>query len=302
MRNDFYDIRNLLLEKFDKDIVDTVLNAKSYFRIYGESKSSVSKKDKVDIDFCKFLYDGRKLPCYKLAMLYGISDGTMRTYLMQNGASMTGHCVGKNSENDYFEKIDTFDKAYFLGLIFADGNIMSKIGRMQISLSEDDQYILEKFNQYANFNTTLYKSHCESPKPRMALSVHSKKLVSDLIKHGVKDRKSINGTCIPSTVPDELVPHFIRGYFDGDGIAKTNGYIGFCGDATLLRQIKGFLMYKLKVADNTVTFNKGNNISYIQWAKKEDRENIVKLMYKDKQDLYLIRKYKKIIGPSYSDM
>ena len=297
MRNDFYDIRDLLLQKFDQSIVDTVLNAKSYFRVYGETNSPLSKKDKVDIDFCKFLYDGRKLPCYKLAMLYGVSDGTMRTYLISKGASMTGHCIGKNSENDYFEKIDSFDKAYFLGLILADGNIMSKEWRMQISLSEQDDYILKKFNEYANFKTTLYKSHCESPKPRMALSVHSKKLVSDLMKHGVKDRKSINGTFIPSSIPDHLVHHFIRGYFDGDGIAKSNGYIGFCGDATLLRQIKGFFMYRLKVNDNAITFNQGNNISYIQWAKKEDRENIARLIYENKQDLYLVRKYEKIYRP-----
>lgn len=62
----------------------------------------------------------------------------------------------------------------------------------------------------------------------------------------------------------KLIPHFIRGFFDGDGIAKTNGYIGFCGDYNMLSFIKKELLKECNVNDNMITYNKSNHIYYIQ--------------------------------------
>lgn len=43
----------------------------------------------------------------------------------------------------------------------------------------------------------------------------------DLIKHGCIPNKSLK-LKFPTTVPDKLIRHFVRGYFDGDGSIAKN--------------------------------------------------------------------------------
>ena len=77
-------MREYMLQYFNEDLVDKVLQAKKYYRIYGEIKSPLSKYDNIDINICITLYEKYNLPIYKVAMLYGVSDATMRTYLKNN--------------------------------------------------------------------------------------------------------------------------------------------------------------------------------------------------------------------------
>lgn len=303
-------MQKYLEQFFDKQIVKEVLSSVKYKRLYGVINSPVSKLKNVDMDLCTELYINKKLPIYKIAMLYGVSDATMRSYLINHGVKLKGHKVGKNSDNSYFENIDTPDKAYFLGLMVADGNIINHKAKsakiIQIALTENDKYILDKFNQYANLNVNIIISHPTDAKPRYCLRTQSDKLYSDLLKQGLVDKKSHAGTLMPA-LDKGLISHFIRGYFDGDGIAKSNGYLGFCGSYTLLYKIREVLVKECAVKENTLTYNKQNGIYYIQWAAKNEVKRIFDYLYKDKQDLYLVRKYEKIknrfvTGPSYSDV
>lgn len=281
-------MKELLYSKFNKELVDSVLKSKKYRKI-------LSTPQKIDLKLCIDLYLNYKLPIYKIAMLYGISDGTLRSYFIKANVPLKGHRIGKNSFNNYFETINSADKAYFLGLIVADGNIYSGNNkkRLQISLTDEDKYILERFNNYAKFNTNLIVSHPEDTKPRQMLAVTSIKIYDDLVKYGIKENKSHKSTHIPN-IPKYLIPHFIRGYFDGDGIAKKEGYIGFCGSYEIISEIKNELIKECNVKDNKITYNKSNHIYYIQWGSKEDIKSIFNYLYKNKQDLYLTRKYNKI--------
>lgn len=285
------DIKNLLLNYFEEELINEILSSKRYKRI--------TDKKPVDIELCKNLYLNFNLPIYKIAMFYGVSDATMRTYLLKQGVNLKGHYCGKNSFNNYFETIDSPDKAYFLGLIVADGCILDNGTEtnnkkvLNISLTEEDKYILELFNQYANFKTELSISHKEDLKPRYQLIINSSKIYNDLYNLNVRERKSTENETSMPLLKDELIPHFIRGVFDGDGIAKTNGAVGFCGCFTLLNQIKDYLVSK-GLKDNQICFNKSNNIYYIQWGAKKDRQLFFDLIYKDKLNLYLIRKFDKI--------
>ena len=284
-----------LQKYFNKDLIDKVLSLRKY------DKNLNTNKTQLNMDVIKTLYIDYKLPLYKIAMLYGVSDATIGRRLKKEKCNMRGHRCGKNSNNNYFENIDSPDKAYYLGLIFADGNIridnrinkgISKI--FQISLTEEDKYILETFNKYANFNTSLIQHHINDKKPRYGLCINSSKIYDDLIKLGVTPRKSKEGIDFIPKISEDLISHFIRGYFDGDGIAKKEGYIGFCGDLKIIQYIKSQLVAKCNVKTNTITYNKANHIYYIQWSSKKDIQSIFNYLYKDKSDLYLKRKYKKI--------
>ena len=122
-----------------------------------------------------------------------------------------------------FSVIDTEEKAYILGFIAADGCVYC-ISRkydcwaLAINLSEKDQNLLEKIKlilcprlklavvKYTNVNWT---TGCK-------LTVCDNKLCEDLKSHGIVERKSkILEPCL--SVPEHLINHYIRGYFDGDG-------------------------------------------------------------------------------------
>lgn len=286
-------MKEYLLKYFNEDLINQVLVAKKYIRLY---KPSVIN---INLDVIKILYEDYKLPIYKIAMLYGVSDVTIRNYFLKYEiTTLKGHKVGKNSENNYFENIDTFDKAYFLGLIVADGNIINLSSntknkkRLSLELTEEDKYILEKFNSYANLNSHLIKCHKNDLKPRYRISICSIKIYDDLYNLGLRDNKSKLGTEMPK-LKEELIPHFIRGYFDGDGIAFKQGYVGFCGSKNILEQIHDYLK-KQGMSPRNIWFNKYNHIYYIQWTSLKDRKLFCEIIYNDKQDLFLKRKYIKI--------
>lgn len=290
-------MKEYLLNYYNEDLINEVLQSNKYKRLYGIINSPKYKGDQINIEVCKFLYEHYKMPIYKIAMLNGVSDATMRSYLIKHNVKLRGHRCGKNSENDYFEKIDSSDKAYFLGLIFADGNIRSISNSKKcfsICLTKNDSYLLEIFNKYANFNVRLGESHKEDKsKSRMYISIYSLKIFNDLYNLGVEENKSRKNIYFPK-IPKKYYSHFIRGYFDGDGIAYSKGYIGFCGSYTLLKEIHSILIENLKINNVKITYNKFNNIYYMTWASKKDCSKIFNYLYKDKKDLYLIRKYEKL--------
>jgi hypothetical protein len=137
--------------------------------------------------------------------------------------------ISKNVNHDYFSVIDTERKAYFLGLIYADGTIITpkeKTGKQRqkqlaIALQEEDGYILEeickdikpkKSINIANPPSVLNKGW----KKRAVFKVSSNKICEDLISKGCLQNKSKVGMNFPE-LSLHLIKHFIRGFFDGDG-------------------------------------------------------------------------------------
>lgn len=89
---------------------------------------------------------------------------------------------------------------------------------MRIKLKESDKDILEKLRESIKSDAPIrtYKSkHCFS-----LLTIVNKNLVGQLLEMGLTNNKSLT-VLFPDFLTTELMPHFVRGYFDGDG------YIGF---------------------------------------------------------------------------
>jgi len=125
-----------------------------------------------------------------------------------------------NFNENFFEIIDSEEKAYWLGFIAADGNLSSKTQKtslnpsykLTILLSEDDYTHLIKFNEVVEHNYLPYISKGQYNQ----VILNSKKMFNDLISKGITPKKSLT-LLPPKNVPDELIRHWIRGYFDGDG-------------------------------------------------------------------------------------
>lgn len=119
----------------------------------------------------------------------------------------------------FFDEINTEEKAYILGFLYADGcNFTSKTGQksFQFTQLEQDLDILEQIKEKLKTN---YPYHIEvqktNGKKKYVLKIFSNRLCDNLSRLGVTPKKSLTLT-FPK-IKEDLIPHFIRGYFDGDG-------------------------------------------------------------------------------------
>lgn len=128
------------------------------------------------------------------------------------------------SDESYFDNIDTPQKAYFLGMIAADGYIYRKEGHqgmLSLSVQESDIEIIESLRQ--EINTVKPISVIQDkrrPETRMAtLQITSDKLCNRLLEIGIGVRKTFDMSIkeIVSNIPRCLINSFFLGYFDGDG-------------------------------------------------------------------------------------
>lgn len=125
-----------------------------------------------------------------------------------------------NINHNYFDEINTEEKAYFLGLLFADGCVSKRYNYIRLGLKESDLSTLEKFNfSLENENPIkIYKKQKETFSNTCLLRIGSKNIKEQLIKKGCLPLKTfLLDWPSKEIVPEPLIRHFIRGYFDGDG-------------------------------------------------------------------------------------
>ena len=122
-------------------------------------------------------------------------------------------------DETFFDKIDTEEKAYTLGVLYSDGNNMSHptSGGFLISQLERDKDILEKIKKSIKSTYPLKEETQKiNGKIKYTLYVYDKSITKKLENVGVLKNKSLT-LKFPTFISDDLMPHFIRGYFDGDG-------------------------------------------------------------------------------------
>jgi len=112
---------------------------------------------------------------------------------------------------DYFKEIDTKEKAYWLGFIAADGCVTNKRG-WHFSWGLKDKEVLEQFL------LDIQASHkVRSLKPGyFYISFANQRFIKNLTSHGIVPNKTFE-LKFPDSLDACLLPHFIRGYWDGDG-------------------------------------------------------------------------------------
>lgn len=165
------------------------------------------------------LFSGRQL-----SIDYGVNDSTISKLLIKNKIPVDHSRANRRytiNEN-YFDTIDTEQKAYFLGLLYADGCNYVPRGEIRINLQERDKDILEKFSAAIGSNKPLHfiSRSIKNIKwqNQMAVNISSKHMSNQLVSLGCVQAKSLV-IKFPSEeqVPTSLVKHFIRGMWDGDG-------------------------------------------------------------------------------------
>lgn len=151
---------------------------------------------------------------------FNVSYETVRNVLRNNGiVSNKKKPVYSNTLIvDFFKNIDTESKAYFLGLIKADGYIDHQRNRFALRLQERDVEILHRFCDALNLPQSRLNKIV-----RTSQSIHHSENRSDCYELAITHTefvsyfKDVKFESILEKIPEHLVYHFIRGYFDGDG-------------------------------------------------------------------------------------
>ena len=159
------------------------------------------------------------LSSIKIAKQLNCSDSYIRKVLKKNNILMRSNKIYRTTQQfneNFFEKIDTEKKAYWLGFLYADGNVIKRKNQYLIQLRVNDKEVIDYFIRDINGNMTPKEYLSMYKKPYYGVFLTSKKMFNDLCKHGCIPNKS-SILKFPLTVPKNLIWHFIRGYFDGDG-------------------------------------------------------------------------------------
>lgn len=213
----------------------------------------------------------------------------------------------KNKLNErFFEVINTESKAYWLGFLYADGyvckrhdkNGKEKGGAVELSLQSRDKYHIQNFLDDIESTAPITDKKVKlNGKDYFAnrACISSIRMVNDLIHHGCFENKSLI-LQPPTTVPKNLIPHFIRGYFDGDGCVcfypERYGYVySILGTKEFLEFVvreTGVLSYDIRSFETKKCFE-------LQIYSKKSVEIFHNYIYANKS-IYLERKYQKSLG------
>lgn len=229
-----------------------------------------------------------------LAKKYGTTRQTVRAYAKRHGLHKgnTKRLKSHTLDIHYFDKIDTPNKAYVLGFIYADGCNTRK--GLHIGIQEEDKEILEFIKSELNISNDLryIKPYKEHWKPKWELSIKSIEFSEILTKVGCPPAKSsiIN---FPNFIPDNLLNHFIRGYFDGDGCISicSKGYFRLSfisGSEVFITSLRNYIYNK---TGHLLPFYKKNYYSILT-SKQSAVKSIVELMYTN-STFSMQRKYQK---------
>lgn len=229
----------------------------------------------------------------QLGKEFGCSYGTIRNLLNKHHIKSRGSKQGYPRNEFYFSKIDTEEKAYWLGFLYADGCVHSN--SYEISVNITDKEHVKKFQkaiEATNHKITVTNDkRWENAKTLYQFSIKDKQLHEDLTKWGCIPQKSLKIDKIPN-IPRDFISHFIRGYFDGDGslhyLKGTNNYrISFVGTQSFLMDIQKELQTNV-----SLYFGSSGKAYDLQISGRKQVERILNYIYQDStEQTRLDRKY-----------
>ena len=192
-----------------------------------------------------------------ISRIFGINPDTLSLLCKKSEVARDNRRIYTVNES-YFNKIDSVEKAYWLGFLEADGSINRN--KINLTLQRRDERAIQNFldsigsDKPIKYKTVYFKGEKECQ--QAYVSVDSLSMVKDLERHGCTRNKSLT-LSPPIFLSKDLVPYWILGYMDGDGSVSIfsdksrNGCIrfkiGFTGTKEVLEFIREFFQNSAKI-------------------------------------------------------
>ena len=231
-----------------------------------------------------------KLGIRELAKKYSVNRQVLTGWLMAKGIEISNRRAEKSFNISFFDEINTEEKAYWLGFMFADGFIgqYKKSYKIELSLATRD------FNHLEKFASAIMFSKIKKSDNRCRVFIGSKKMFEKLNEYGCTERKSLTLKFPRVDIFQEksLIIHFIRGYFDGDGCITHSDKDGKKLNVTILGT-EEFLsgLNKCIYPEKEMKLTKKGNVYVLSFNGKTGLE-FLKRIY-SKSTVYLDRKKQK---------
>ena len=240
----------------------------------------------------------------KVGEKYGVRRQTISKYLKDMGIEVVNYQNRARLDETVFDSMDTEEQFYWLGFLYADGNISKTGNRLELTLALKDIDHLEKFRNFLKLTTEI-KTVLRNGHYACRLYVRNKHLWGTLNNLGCVPCKSL----ILEFPKKEIfknnkmfILHFIRGYVDGDGClsyywnkqhTSINTQVSIVSTENFLNSIKKLF---------------GNKHGYIHNKSSKDWENkayqltfngaiarkFARYLY-EKATIYMQRKYEKYL-------
>ena len=242
----------------------------------------------------EYFESNEKISITECAKKFNIHRSTLSKYLKEYDLYKDKRKY-KVDEN-FFEKIDTEEKAYWLGFLTADGCIKKNRYQISLGLSIKDINHLEKYKKSlkSEKNIKIEENYSFNNKSVMCyLRIDNKKMYTDLLNLGFSSKKTMNEQ--PVELSEDLINHYIRGIFDGDGwisIYGRHAEVGFGMGLKILQYIREKSEQYAKIKRYKI--NPYKTIFRYKFQSKREILKFLNWIYKD-ATIYLDRKYEKYL-------
>ena len=218
--------------------------------------------------------------------------------------------IARSIHSDYF-KTWSIPMAYDLGYIWADGCIAcdSKTKRpttLHLKCQQSDESIILRLRDRLGSKHKVTRKDRINPSGSIShmtsCAICSTSIALSLIEHGMTPAKSEQNLPFPTHIPPELLCHFIRGYFDGDGTTGEYEYdysksgrvnVAYLGSPSYIKGLLHVLLQKipqLSKVSPTVSSTGSGMIRTIQWQNRKDIDRLRDFMYPEGTYPFLERK------------
>ncbi len=258
------------------------------------AKSKLTDEQREDI---KFLYLENKLTKSQIIKKFEIDLKYLKRVLQKFNIKNERRIIDSprkyNYNRRYFNNIETQDQAYWLGILASDGYIQKCSTIVGLCVADEELVINLKNSINGNIPIVVKQGRKISHQKQFRIHINSKEMINDLEKWGIIQNKAYR-TKIPK-INEDLIRHFIRGYFDGDGGIYIKGKrrnitITSCS-REILKQIQSILQLKnMLTKRNHIYYPKKSKAAELIISSKEEVIKFLEFIYLD-ANLKLIRKY-----------
>lgn len=260
----------------------------------------------LDIEKLAFEFQTTEISLTKMAAREHTTRQTLAKYFKDLGIEVVNKQNVTKFDEHIFDEIDTEEKAYWLGFLFADGGLSShpENGKaryeIELSLKNSDKEHLHKFNKFMkcikdNVKTSKVKAGGKEY-ARCRWRITNKHLWETLNNYGCTPQKSLT-----LEFPEELIfsdksliRHFIRGYFDGDGCLTryvsahtVTPHVTILGTPEFLHKLESYIPVNIKYRHD----KRHTEHTLMMEFNKEEGIKFLNYIYFD-SNIYLDRKYK----------
>lgn len=198
----------------------------------------------------------------------------------------------------YFDKEWSPDMAWLCGYIHADGHVATSAINLRCAAKDrilvgharrllNSKHKIGRYTRVVNGKIKRY----------VGCNVTNRVLRDGFVnKTGLFGAKSYSQTRLPQDLPEDMVSHYLRGYFDGDGWVSSNDRsFGFVGDHTFLSEILNIGL-SWGMSEKKIYPNGNSSVNFcLRWHSTDDLRILHQNLYPEGEKIPLLpRKLKGI--------